>query len=195
MIETISEERIKDILKDYDGMLRTIDIKMQNLYENLMPSGETDAVIKEAAIPPVNMSGMPGAHKHKDLTDVLVKVQRMEYEREREFRAIMWALSEEKEEICRVWGCFQAVGNPYYTILLRLYVQHELYETVNKELDMSQKTFEYYRRDGIAFIKRFYESGKPIPDIMRIARNNVNRRKRSHQKETVGQMSFEDLME
>lgn len=195
MIETISEERIKDILKDYDGMLKTIDIKMHNLYENIMPSGEKDAVIKEAAIPPVNMSGMPGAHKHKDLTDVLVKVQRMEYEREREFRAIMWALSEEKEEICRVWGCFQAIGNPYYSILLRLYVQHELYEAVYKEFCMSQKTFEYYRRDGIAFIKRFYESGKPIPDIMRIARNNTNRRKRSHQKETAGQMSFEDLIE
>lgn len=194
MVENISEERIKEILKNYDRMLATINLKIKNLYENLIPESEKDVIIRDIAIPAVSMGAITGTHEHKDLSDILIKMQRIEYERNTEIRSIMWSLSEEKEEIYRVWGCFQALSSPHYMILRRLYVEHELYHTVELESEMSHMKFECTRRDGILMIKQYYESNRPIAEIMRMARKCKKEVRHTKKKSSQDQLTIDDLL-
>ena len=37
---------------------------------------------------------------------------------------MMWALSDQEETVSRVWACFYALEDPYFSILRAVYVEH-----------------------------------------------------------------------
>ena len=191
----VDEETIKDILRYYPEKIKNIRQKMLSLYQET----ESEEVLSALALPPINMSGMPGAKgNHKDLGDVLISYQKQIWKRNEEIREMMWQLSEEEAMVRRVWACFHVLDNPYYSILHALYVENQLYMAVESSFDMSHKTFEKYRRDGINLLIRFYESNETIPELMRKYRNKnkmqKRRKKADNQEKEYRQIDLSDLM-
>lgn len=171
----INEEIIKDILLHKDEKITTIHNKMYSLYEE---TGR-DSALSAAALPPVRLTGMPSAHgNHRDLGDVLLSYQRQRYQYNEEIWKMMWELTEEEQTINRVWACFHVLPEPYYSILRKLYVENQLYRVVEAESDLSHKTFEKHRSDGINLLIRFYGSGDSVADLMRKYRNKKNSKKK-----------------
>ena len=191
----VDEETIKDILRYYPEKIKNIRQKMLSLYQET----ESEEVLSAVALPPINMIGMPSAKgNHKDLGDVLISYQKQIWKRNEEIREMMWQLSEEEAIIRRVWACFHVLDNPYYSILHALYVENQLYTAVESSFDMSHKTFEKYRRDGINLLIRFYESNETIPELMRKYRNKnkmqKRRKKADNQEKEYRQIDLSDLM-
>ena len=87
--------------------------------------------------------------------------------RNEEIRKIMWELVEEEDSISRLWACFYALNDPFYSILNALYVENQLYQAVENNFDMSHKTFEKYRQRGIELLLLFYNSDESIAKLMR----------------------------
>lgn len=161
----LNETEIKEILRNREKKIESIHKKMFSLYREME---HTDEIIESVAFPSTNYSGLPGGKGgHKDLGDVLLKYNRQLYNRNEEIRRIMWELVEEEDSISRLWACFYALGDPYYSILNALYVENQLYQTVEANFDVSHKTFEKYRQKGIELLLRFYESDESITRLMR----------------------------
>ena len=129
---------------------------------------KNDDILESVAYPSTGISGRPsGKGGHKDLGDVLVRYNRQLCNRNEEIRKIMWELVEEEDSISRVWACFYALNDPYYSILYALYVENQLYQTVEDSFDVSHKTFEKYRQRGMELLLRLYNSGESIAKLMR----------------------------
>lgn len=98
----ISENEVKDILRNYDRKIESIHQQMLNLYEEL----DCDSLMSEVAFPAADTFGMPGAKgNHGDLSNVLLAYQSKRYERKMEVLAMMWELTEEEEVLRRIWRC------------------------------------------------------------------------------------------
>lgn len=177
MINTVNEEVVKDILRNKEKKIKNIHKKMLALYRELEASEDMRA---RDVLPAIRTDGMPGVKgRHKDLGDILLGYQRQQCERNEEIRKMMWALSEQEETISRVWACFYALDDPYYSILQALYVENQLYQAVENSFDISHKTFEKYRQHGISLIMGFYESGESIADLMRRHQTEAVSKKKS----------------
>lgn len=182
MIETVSDTVIKDVLRAKEKKIANIHEKMIYLYKELQSA---DDVLDTAALPAIRTDGMPGGKgRHQDLGDVLLNYRKQLYERNLEARNIMWRLTEEEAMISRIWACFCALDDPFYGILQQLYVENKLYQAVEMESGMSHKTFEKHRRTGIDLIRKFYESGQSIADLM-CRKNLLERPKKQKTKESI----------
>lgn len=144
---------------------------------------------------------MPGAkNRRKDLGDVLLEYERQQQRRNEEIRKMMCALTGQEEMINRIWACFYALDDPYYSILQQLYVENQLYQAVESSFDVSHKTFEKYRQHGLALIVGFYESGVSIADLMCRHQGGTGTRKKQVEKKEpengeYGQISLSGYLE
>lgn len=165
MKRILNETEVKDILRYREQKIESIHKKMFSLHQEMKDSEE---VLSTIALPAVKLREMPGGTgEHKDIGDLLVQYNRQLYQRNEELRKIMWELVEEEEAIGRLWACFHALGEPYYSILQALYVENQLYQAVESDFEGSHKTFEKYRQRGIKLLIGYYESGESIAEIMR----------------------------
>lgn len=185
MTGTIDEEMVKDILRERDREIKSIHEKMLSFYQELESS---DSLLEAVALPALQKEvGMPsGKGGHKDLGDVLARYQRQLLDQDEEIRKIMWELAEQERMVNRVWACFHALEEPYYSILHRMYVENQLYQTVEAGFGMSHKTFEKHRRQGIELVIWYYESGADIAELMRMRRGSSPSRKKSRGKSYGG---------
>ena len=164
-MRSLDEAAVKDILQNREKKIDNIHRKMISLYQELE---RNDEVLETVAYPKTELSGMSGGKgNHKDLGDVLLQYNRQICNRNEEIRKIMWELVEEEDSISRLWACFYALNDPFYSILNALYVENQLYQAVENNLDMSHKTFEKYRQRGIELLLLFYNSDESIAKLMR----------------------------
>lgn len=151
----VSENEVKDILRNYDRKIESIHQQMLNLYEEL----DSDSLMSEVAFPAADMFGMSGTKgNHGDLSNVLLAYQSKRYERKTEVLAMMWELTEEEEVLRRVWRCMQLLEYPYYTILNELYVKNQLYYAVEQNYGRSHHTFEKHRKKAVERLLACYHS-------------------------------------
>ena len=164
-MRSLDEAAVKDILQNREKKIDNIHRKMISLYQELE---RNDEVLETVAYPKTELSGMSGGKgNHKDLGDVLLQYNRQICNRNEEIRKIMWELVEEEDSISRLWACFYALNDPFYSILNALYVENQLYQAVENNFDMSHKTFEKYRQRGIELLLLFYNSDESIAKLMR----------------------------
>lgn len=178
----LDEAAVKDILQNREKKIENIHKKMLSLYQEL---GRNDEVLETVAYPKSELKGMPGGKgNHKDLGDVLLQYNHQICNQNEEIRKIMWELVEEEDSISRLWACFYALNDPYYSILSALYVENQLYQTVENSFEMSHKTFEKYRRRGIELLLLFYNSDESIAKLMRsCSKEKTDRRQGKGKKE------------
>lgn len=195
MSEQITEERIKMILSKREKMLRDINEKVILLIKDL--DRIDDDLITEKSIHAVSINMMPSAQGgvKKDLSDLIIKLQRDREERKNELYKMIRLLSDQEYMINRVWACFLALDDPYYTMLNQLYVENDLYEAVRQSFDMSPTTFERHRKKALTLIAEYVDSQLSVSEIMSMSHSNkptLNSRAPTH--DMPGQIDMMDFL-
>lgn len=177
-MKRLNEAEVKDILRHKEEKTADIRTKMSGLYQELSSEMDTD-ILSAAAVPSPGLAGLPcpKGGVHKDLNNILEKYSHMRRERSHAVQEMMCALMVAEDRINRVWACFYALGNPYFTILKALYVDNQLYQAVEQEFAVSHKTFEKYRRDGIQLVIKYYESDESTANLLHWHDGNGQRKK------------------
>ena len=195
MSEQITEERIKMILSKREKMLRDINEKVILLIKDL--DRIDDDLITEKSIHAVSINMMPSAQGgvKKDLSDLIIKLQRDREETKNELYKMIRLLSDQEYMINRVWACFLALDDPYYTMLNQLYVENDLYEAVRQQIDMSPTTFERHRKKALTLIAEYVDSQLSVSEIMSMSHSNkptLNSRAPTH--DMPGQIDMMDFL-
>lgn len=190
-MRSLDEAAVKDILQNREKKIDNIHRKMISLYQELE---RNDEVLETVAYPKTELSGMSGGKgNHKDLGDVLLQYNRQICNRNEEIRKIMWELVEEEDSISRLWACFYALNDPFYSILNALYVENQLYQAVENNFDMSHKTFEKYRQRGIELLLLFYNSDESIAKLMRSYSKEKTDKRRGRGKKEQKHNGYEQI--
>lgn len=78
----------------------------------------------------------------------------------------LMALFLQEDVVNRVWACYLALDDPYYTLLSQLYVENDLYENVRIQFDMSPTTFERYRKKALHLIIEYTKSPLSVGELI-----------------------------
>lgn len=126
----ITEDRIKKILSNREKMLNDINKKMVLLFREVSRSDMgvfMDELIAEKSISAAHNSLLPGPKggKKKDLSDLIIKLEKDREIRRKELLTMLTELSNQEDVVNRVWACYLALDDPYYTLLSQLYVEND----------------------------------------------------------------------
>ena len=194
----INEDDVKRILQSKDTYLSSIYEKMDAIHKEM---NRTDDLMKMVSLRRSNLSDMPkGKNGHNDLSAVYEKYINALERRDTEYADFFESLQREELSIQRVWLCFQALNEPYYGILKRLYVDGELYATVESESGVSIRAFEERRKKAICMIMELYASDQTEANLIMLRRSMEKERlsKGHYQKKNSkpsGQISMTEWME
>ena len=194
----ITEDDVKRILQSKDTYLNSIYEKMDTIHKEM---NRTDDLMKMVSLRRSNLSDMPkGKNGHNDLSAVYEKYITALEKRDTEYADFFESLQLEELSIQRVWLCFQALNEPYYGILKRLYVDGELYATVESESGVSIRVFEERRKTAIRMIMELYASDQTEANLIMLRRSMEKERLLKgnfHKKSNkpTGQISMSEWME
>lgn len=184
---TISADQAKVILINKERDLLAIDKKIKLLYEEMMRLEDGSELIRAAAMPGkpagVAQSGNGG---HKDNLDVLERYRKQKRERSEEIRMQLWILSEKADNIRRLWNCFMALEEPYYSILYELYIKKELYEPAQCSSGFSHRGFEQCRKEGLDLLAEMYNSDYSALELMELTKRKKKPKARPRKRKEEG---------
>ncbi len=186
----ISEKDVIKILQHKESMLDAIYEKIYSIKQEML---NTDEVIEMVALSCKQVSDMhSSAGEHKDLFEVYERYLSQLKKRGKEYKVVLQALILKEEMILRVWSCFLALDDPYYTILNRRYVHNELYDAVQKESGYSLQVFEKYRKRAIQGIIKLYFSDVTDERLQLMGACQLEEQKAAEPAEDDNQMSLKD---
>ena len=161
----MTTEKAKEILKHKEEKLADIHKKILLLYQELKEMEHPDELMEAAALPsrsPVVVSGGGDT----DNLSVLNRYYHQRRERGAEIRMQIWRLSEDAEDIRRLWGCFFSLQEPYYGILYNLYVKKVLYAAAESAFGYSHRMFEQRRKEGLSMLAGMFNSPYSSTELM-----------------------------
>lgn len=166
-INSISDAEIKNILFHRNMLLGRIRKRIKRLYDDL---DMVDELIRSASIysPGEDRTGGGSKGNRTDLLDVLLRYENLIREQKSETRVAFLKLAEEQEKINRVWVAYEALPDMEHEIVTELYVQRELYRTVEELSGLNHREFENTRKRAMKSIRTLYESGYSNMEIMRL---------------------------
>lgn len=166
----ITPEKAKEILANKDQKLEDIHNKLALLYKEIERLEQPDELMEAAALPSKTVKMVcRWGNGHSDTYGILKRFYRQRKERGTEIRMQLWKLSEEEEDIRRLWGCFFVLQEPYYGILYDLYVKKELYAAAETEFGYSHRMFEKRRKEGLELLADMFNSPYSILQLMELA--------------------------
>lgn len=160
----ITEADVKYFLRNKDKLIMDIHEKIHQINRSVK---QVNDIMESVSYHSTEVSDMPHARNgHKDMSDVYEKYLHKRDERLLEYKQMLWALMMKEETIERVWSCFLALSEPYYSIIKHLYVENELYATAEAESGLSRQVFEKYRKRAMELIIGFYHSDKTDAELL-----------------------------
>lgn len=162
----ITVEKAKEILNNREQKLKDIDKKMELLYEELLQLEQPNELMAAAALPAKTVKMVRERGEYADNFSILDRFYRQRKARRMEIRFQMWKLSEEAEDIRRLWGCFFVLQEPYYGILYDLYVKKELYAAAEAAFGYSHRIFEKKRKEGLELLTNMFNSPYSSLELM-----------------------------
>lgn len=189
----ITEKIIKEILSKRENMISSIHARIQYLSKDI---SQTSDIIEAVSLRSKALSDMPrGGGGHKDLFAEYEKYQQLLDHRYSEYSVGIRQLRLQEERIERVWLCFNALDTDAYTILYRLYVNKELYQTVERESGLTHPVFEKLRKRAMLDIMRLYNSELEDRYIFEVSETEHEKSQMGDDKKTDDnyQISFADL--
>lgn len=171
----MTEAKVKDILRNHDGILRGIRKKIFQLYMEMENNTGVESLVlssngsNEAGICLNKKGGIP-----KDLADFILKGEIVVHNRRAELAKMMWRLTEDEQDINRVWACYLSLPATYYDILTAVYVENKKWNAVELEFGHAHSYFAKRLKDGLQEIINVYNSGLTIADIM-VKRERYNK--------------------
>lgn len=172
----IGENYVKDTLKYGSAKLTEIHNRIVSLYAELE---NMDALIRSISLGQGyrNETGSFSGNTDRDLTQIMIKHEKVAKQREIEIREEMLNLIEEEESINRIRVCYQTLRGNDYTCLQQLYVQRKPYKLVEKDSGMSHATFERRRRQAIKKIITMYESDYSNQELIALDKDKRYRKR------------------
>lgn len=162
----ITAESAKEILANREQKLEDIHKKLTLLYEEFEDLKQPDELLEAAALPSKTAEMTCGQERHSDTYVILNRFYRQRKERSMEIRMQMCKLSEEAEDIRRLWSCFFVLQEPYYGILHDLYVKKELYAAAEASFGYSHRMFEKRRKEGLELLADMFNSPYSSLELM-----------------------------
>lgn len=194
-VTTVTEWEVKHILRNRELLRASIQDKISTIQHDIIWGND---VIEMVSLPCKQLSDVPKArNRYTDIGDVYEKYQKKLEQRQMELKQMLNLLFIKEEKIERVWGSYLALDEPYYSIVNKMYVQNELYATVEAESGYSRHVFEKYRKEAISLIERFYYSGKSIADLLNMQqyRSSSSKKEEILEEGTGEQLSLADWLE
>lgn len=152
----VTEKDIKKILEQREDMISAIHARLEYLNRDV---SQTSDIIEAVSLRSKALSDMPkGGGGHKDLFTEYEKYHSLLDKRYHEYAVGIHQLILQEERIERVWICFNALSSDAYKILYSLYVEKELYQTVESESGLTHPIFEKKRKRAMQDIIRLYNS-------------------------------------
>ena len=147
----ISEERIKWVLRDYEGVLKYCDARYENYHRSYICEKQElqNFVLPKIDFAPRSSSG----GEKRDLSDLYERWTERQKKFQKELIDLMFEVEKEREEIHRVWLCFQMLPKKEYEILQKLYVEKHPYKEVELDSGISHRAFERNRKHAIELIQ------------------------------------------
>ena len=146
----MTEQKVKEILRNREALLTSIHQKMLTIEQDM---AKTDDMIETMSMPTRFLSGMPkGSAKQKDLSDVYGNYKKILKQRNEDYKTMFLELILQEQMIEQVWDAYMRLEEPYYSIINKMYVQSMLYATVESESGWSRQVFEKKRKKGIRLI-------------------------------------------
>lgn len=190
----MTPERACLLLKEKNRKLESIQNKMEMLYKEMKNQDRrSDSLLQAVALPAKPTGGMPRGSGHSDNMDVLLRYYRQKKEHGAEIRMQMWRLSEEEEEIRRLWNCFLILQEPYFGILCNLYVKKELYAVAQAAYGYSHRIFENKRKEGLEILAELFNSeytSLELIEMMPADKHDTKTVRGGKQKNCRGQMKL-----
>ncbi len=111
----ISEERIKWVLRDYEGVLKYCDARYENYHRSYICEKQElqNFVLPKIDFEPRSSSG----GDKRDLSDLYENWTERQKKFQKELISLMLEVEKEREEIHRIWLCFQMLPKKEYEIL------------------------------------------------------------------------------
>lgn len=160
------ESLVKKVLANYEDLKLDVQRKLKLLYKEIE---NEDSCIPEVAYKKISYDKIGGSSNTiNDLSDIVEQHQRLVRQRGLEVREAMVTLMKREDTYHRIWSCYNLLESDAYTILRKLYVDNELYATVEHDSGLSHKTFEYRRKQAIKDIIRLWKGTLTNEEIMRI---------------------------
>lgn len=160
----IREEDVKRALKNEFKELEEIHNRILALYDELM---NAKSLIQSIVLKSPQLGNVGEGGFQRDLTEIMLKHERLTRQREIEIREELRSLTEEEETVNRIKVCFEELRGKEYSYLYELYVKCNPYKAVERESGVSHRTFEKIRQSGIRKIIQLYESSYCNQDIIR----------------------------
>ena len=132
----------------------------------------------------------------KQQFDIILAADR---ERQKKFQKelidLMFEVEKEREEIHRVWLCFQMLPKKEYEILQKLYVEKHPYKEVELDSGISHRAFERNRKHAIELIQNAYESKWKKENLLVYAKNEKEHRQQKIEEEPYQQMDLSSFID
>lgn len=165
----ITAEKAREILANKEQKLEDIQKKLALLYEEMRELEQPDELMEAVSLPSKTARMLDRQGGHSDTYVILSRFYRQRKERGAEIRMQIWKLSEEAEDIRRLWSCFFVLQEPYYGILYNLYVKKELYATAEAEFGYSHRMFEKRRKEGLELLADMFNSPYSSLELMELS--------------------------
>lgn len=192
MWDVITDEYIKTVLRDRQGLLTAIHDRLLELYHEM---DNSDEAIKSATFGSVHENiGGGRSSDQKDLTDIMLRHFQLLKAQSIEIRHEMNRLVEEQETINRIWCCYTALNINEKEILTELYVKDLPYKEVEcdaKKRGVSSTTLERRRKTGLQELRKLYNSDMTNVDII----SNTQRKAKEAKKKsrTVSKSGYRQI--
>lgn len=162
----IDESVVKKVLASYEDLKVDIQRKQKLLYNEL---SNEDSCIAEIAYKKISYDKIGGSSNNvNDLSEIINQHQKLLRERGIEVREALVTLIKRQEIYQRIWCCYNLLDLEAYQILTKLYVNNQLYASVEVESGLSHKTFENRRKQAIQDIIRLCQGTLTNEEIMSI---------------------------
>ena len=123
----ISEERIKWVLRDYEGVLKYCDARYANYRRSYICEKQElqNFVLPKIDFEPRSSSG----GDKRDLSDLYESWTERQKKFQKELINLMFEVEKEREEIHRIWLCFQMLPKKEYDMLaLMMRDPHQVFD-------------------------------------------------------------------
>lgn len=189
----ISEERIKWVLRDYEGVLKYCDARYANYRRSYICEKQElqNFVLPKIDFEPRSSSG----GDKRDLSDLYESWTERQKKFQKELINLMFEVEKEREEIHRIWLCFQMLPKKEYEILQKLYVDHRPYKEVELDSGISHRAFERIRKHAVELIQKAYESKWKKEKLLVYAKNEKVHRQQKIEEEPYQQMDLSSFID
>lgn len=160
----IEEGWIKTVLSDYESFVKTLHDRILQVYEFI---GKMDDLKLGLAMGNPKLKDVEGNCRVKtDLSDLMMKQQKVEREYVLDLYTELWRLTEELESAIRIWACYQSLRGKQYEIIKKLYTEDGLWTVVEAEMKLNHRVFVEQRRLAMDTIIELYNSKKSNEEIL-----------------------------